>query len=67
MSESSYGKSGVKPQARIIDYEITGVAPESWELASSCCPILLARQQLSLGDVDLIELNEALCSSSDCL
>ena len=60
MSEAAVNKSGVKPQARIVDYEITGVAPEIMGIGPvPAVRSLLARQQLSLGDVDLIELNEA--------
>ena len=60
MSEAAVEKFGVKPQARIVDYEITGVAPEIMGIGPvPAVRSLLARQQLSLGDVDLIELNEA--------
>ncbi len=60
MSEAAVEKSGVKPQARIVDYEITGVAPEIMGIGPvPAVRSLLARQQLGLSDVDLIELNEA--------
>ena len=60
MSEAAVNKSGVKPQARIVDYEITGVAPEIMGIGPvPAVRSLLARQQLKLDDVDLIELNEA--------
>ena len=60
MSEAAVEKFGVKPQARIVDYEITGVAPEIMGIGPvPAVRTLLARQQLSLDDVDLIELNEA--------
>ena len=60
MSEAAVNKSGVKPQARIVDYEITGVAPEIMGIGPvPAVRSLLARQQLKLEDVDLIELNEA--------
>jgi acetyl-CoA acetyltransferase family protein len=60
MSETAVEKSRVKPQARIVDYEITGVAPEIMGIGPvPAVRSLLARQHLSLGDVDLIELNEA--------
>ncbi|HET6668802.1 MAG TPA: acetyl-CoA C-acetyltransferase [Pyrinomonadaceae bacterium] len=60
MSEAAVNKSGVKPQARIVDYEITGVAPEIMGIGPvPAVRSLLVRQQLSLVDVDLIELNEA--------
>ena len=60
MSEAAVNKSGVKPQARIVDYEITGVAPEIMGIGPvPAVRSLLARQQLKLDDVDLVELNEA--------
>lgn len=60
MSEAAVNKSGVKPQARIVDYEITGVAPEIMGIGPvPAVRSLLTRQQLKLDDVDLVELNEA--------
>lgn len=60
MSEAAVNKAGVKPQARIVDYEITGVAPEIMGIGPvPAVRSLLARQQLKLDDVDLVELNEA--------
>ena len=60
MSAAAVNKSGVTPHARIVDYEITGVAPEIMGIGPvPAVRSLLARQQLSLGEVDLIELNEA--------
>src|SRR5205085_1962244 len=52
--------SGVEPQARIVDYEITGVAPEVMGIGPvPAVRALLTSQKLALADVDLIELNEA--------
>ena len=60
MSETAVNKSGVTPHARIVDYEITGVAPEIMGIGPvPAVRSLLARQQMSLEEVDLIELNEA--------
>ena len=60
MSEQALNQSGATPEARVIDYEVTGVAPEIMGIGPvPAIRILLARQQLALGDVDLIELNEA--------
>ena len=60
MSEAAVNKSGVKPHARIVDYEITGVGPEIMGIGPvPAVRALLARQQLRLDDVDLVELNEA--------
>jgi acetyl-CoA C-acetyltransferase len=53
-------QSGVEPQARIVDYEITGVAPEIMGIGPvPAVRSLLGRQNLKLGDIDLVELNEA--------
>ncbi len=58
LSEESTGKT--KPQARIVDYEITGVAPEIMGIGPvPASRALLARQKLTLNQIDLIELNEA--------
>jgi acetyl-CoA C-acetyltransferase len=60
LSEAALEKSGVQPEARIIDFEITGVAPEIMGIGPvPAIRSLLARQKLSLADVDLVELNEA--------
>jgi acetyl-CoA C-acetyltransferase len=51
---------GVEPLARIVDYEIAGVAPEVMGIGPvPAVRTLLARQSLTLADIDLIELNEA--------
>lgn len=50
----------VEPVARIVDYEIAGVAPEVMGIGPvPAVRALLARQQLTLADIDLVELNEA--------
>ena len=60
LSEESLKRSGVEPQARIVDYEITGVAPEIMGIGPvPAVRTLLARQDLTLADIDLVELNEA--------
>lgn len=60
LSEEALKQSGVEPLARIVDYEIVGVAPEIMGIGPvPATRALLARQKLSLNDVDLIELNEA--------
>jgi acetyl-CoA acetyltransferase family protein len=60
MSETALKKSGTTPQARIVDYEITGVAPEIMGIGPvPAIRMLLERQHLSLNAIDLIELNEA--------
>jgi acetyl-CoA C-acetyltransferase len=60
MSEAALARSGAAPQARIVDYEVTGVAPEIMGIGPvPAIRSLLARQKLTLADIDLIELNEA--------
>jgi acetyl-CoA C-acetyltransferase len=60
MSEAELERSGALPQARIVDYEVTGVAPEIMGIGPvPAIRSLLARQNLALKDIDLIELNEA--------
>ncbi len=60
MSDDAIKQFGTTPQARIVDYEITGVAPEIMGIGPvPAVRALLQRQQLSLADIDLIELNEA--------
>lgn len=60
MSEAALEQLQAKPLARIVDYEVTGVAPEIMGIGPvPAIRTLLARQELSLADVDLVELNEA--------
>lgn len=60
MSEDALKETGVAAQAKIVDYEVTGVAPEIMGIGPvPAIRTLLARQSLTLDDVDLIELNEA--------
>jgi acetyl-CoA C-acetyltransferase len=60
MSEEALERSGTVPQARIVDYEVTGVAPEIMGIGPvPAIRSLLARQKLALKDIDLVELNEA--------
>jgi len=60
MSEEALKKSGTEPQARLVDYEIVGVAPEIMGIGPvPAVAALLERQNLKLTGVDLVELNEA--------
>jgi acetyl-CoA C-acetyltransferase len=60
MSEEFLGESGAEAEARIVDYEIAGVAPEIMGIGPvPAVRALLARQNLRLDDIDLVELNEA--------
>ncbi len=60
MSEAAVKQSGAGPQVRIVDYEIAGVPPEIMGIGPvPAVRALLERQQLTMADIDLIELNEA--------
>ena len=60
LSEEALKRFGTQPQARIVDYEITGVAPDVMGIGPvPAVRALLQRQSLSLSQIDLIELNEA--------
>jgi acetyl-CoA C-acetyltransferase len=60
LSEEGLKRFNATPQARIVDYEIPGVAPEIMGIGPvPAVRSLLSRQNLSLPEIDLIELNEA--------
>ena len=60
MSDQALKQAGVEPLARIVDYEIVGVAPEIMGIGPvPAVRALLARQELKLSDIDVVELNEA--------
>ncbi len=60
MSEEALKESGAEPQARLVDYEIVGVAPEIMGIGPvPAVRNLLGRHKLALADIDLVELNEA--------
>jgi len=60
MSESALKWSNAEPLARIVDYEIAGVAPEIMGIGPvPATRAILERHKLTLSDIDLIELNEA--------
>jgi acetyl-CoA C-acetyltransferase len=60
MSESALKDSGAEPLARLVDYEIVGVAPEIMGIGPvPATRAVLERQKLALSEIDLIELNEA--------
>jgi acetyl-CoA C-acetyltransferase len=60
LSEAALERFEVQAEARIVDYEVTGVAPDIMGIGPvPAIRSLLARRQLSLTDIDLIELNEA--------
>jgi len=60
LSEKMVEETGATPQARIVDYEITGVSPEIMGIGPvPAVRAILERQGLTLADIDLVELNEA--------
>ena len=60
LSEEGLKRFGTKPQARIVDYEICGVAPEIMGIGPvPAVRRLLERQRLTISEIDLVELNEA--------
>ena len=60
LSEAALEQSNAEPLARIIDYEIVGVPPEIMGIGPvPAVRAILGRQNLSIGDIDLIEINEA--------
>lgn len=60
LSEEALRESGAEVEARIVDYEMAGVAAEIMGIGPvPAVRKLLARQKLTLADIDLIELNEA--------
>ncbi|MBV9209083.1 MAG: acetyl-CoA C-acetyltransferase [Acidobacteria bacterium] len=60
MSEDVLKEVGAEAEARIVDYEIAGVAPEIMGIGPvPAVRALLSRQNLRLDEIDLVELNEA--------
>ncbi len=60
LSEEALKQGGAVPNARIVDYEIVGVKPEIMGIGPvPCVQKLLARHELALDEIDLVELNEA--------
>jgi acetyl-CoA C-acetyltransferase len=59
-SQSKAEQLGVQPLARVVGYAQCAVPPKEMFIAPArALPILLARLGWTLGQVDLIELNEA--------
>ncbi len=60
MSEEALKESGAEAEARVVDYEVTGVAPEIMGIGPvPAVRALLGRQKIGLNEIDLVELNEA--------
>lgn len=58
-------KLGLKPLARLIAYEVAGVAPEIMGIGPvEAIPKALKSAELKIEDIDIVELNEAFASQS---
>ncbi|MDO8803742.1 MAG: thiolase family protein [Elusimicrobiota bacterium] len=58
-------RNGLKPAARLVSYEVAGVAPEIMGIGPvEAIPRALATAGLKIEDMDIIELNEAFASQS---
>jgi 3-oxoadipyl-CoA thiolase len=65
MSEPEARRAGLEPMARIVASAVAGVAPDVMGLGPvPATRKVLARAGLRMGDIDLIELNEAFASQS---
>lgn len=60
IGEEALRETTAEPLARIVDYEISGVAPEVMGLGPvPAIRAVLHRRKLSLNEIELVELNEA--------
>ncbi len=60
MSDTRAAELGLKPLARIISSAVTGLNPEIMGLGPvEACKMAMARAGMSIGDIDLVEINEA--------
>jgi acetyl-CoA acyltransferase len=65
MSKAKADALGLKPLARFVCYAVGGVPPEIMGMGPiSAVPKVLKRAELSLDDIQLIELNEAFASQA---
>jgi acetyl-CoA acyltransferase len=65
MSAERAREIGVKPMARLVAYATAGVAPDYMGIGPvAAVPRALKLAGLNLGDIDLIELNEAFAAQS---
>lgn len=65
LSENAVKKTGRKPMAAILDHVVVGTDPAYMGLGPvSAVRTLLERNQLTMDDIDLIELNEAFAAQS---
>jgi acetyl-CoA C-acetyltransferase len=60
MEKSAAAKQGLKPLARLVSYGIAGVDPKIMGIGPvPACTQALARAGLKIGDIDVVEANEA--------
>jgi acetyl-CoA acyltransferase len=65
MSERMVKELGVKPLGRLLGFAVAGVAPEIMGIGPVVAiPKVLQQVGLTLGDIGLIELNEAFAAQS---
>jgi acetyl-CoA acyltransferase len=65
MSREKADALGLKPRARFVSFAVGGVAPEVMGIGPvAAIPKALKQAGLSLGDIDLIELNEAFAAQA---
>ncbi len=65
MSKTKAEALGLKPLARFVGFAVAGVAPDVMGIGPiEAIPKVLAQTGLSLGDMDVIELNEAFAAQS---
>ncbi|TPV95466.1 MAG: acetyl-CoA C-acyltransferase [Myxococcales bacterium FL481] len=65
MSRQRADELGLTPVARFVGFAVAGVAPEIMGIGPvAAIPKVLKQTGLSLGDIDLIELNEAFASQA---
>lgn len=58
-------KHGIKPMAKILAYHTSGVAPKDiFRAPSLVVPAVVEKAGLTMGDIDLFELNEAFAAQS---
>ena len=60
MEKAAAEKQGLKPMARLVSYGIAGVDPKIMGIGPvPACTQALARAGLKIGDIDVVEANEA--------
>jgi acetyl-CoA acyltransferase len=65
MSESMINELGLKPIGRLVNSAVAGVHPRIMGIGPvAAVPKVLKQANMNLGDIDLIELNEAFASQS---